>query len=89
MYSLFFFTSVRLEGDEWHLITVIHDGVDGLILCVIDTQVYDLTHPCYVCFWLAKIYLMALLKVFCESFSAIMLIFILMAKTYILQLNNY
>ncbi len=34
------------SGDEWHLIIAIHDGVDGLILCVIDIQVYDLIHPC-------------------------------------------
>jgi hypothetical protein len=33
----------RSSGDEWHLITAIHDGADGLILCVIDTQVID-TH---------------------------------------------
>jgi hypothetical protein len=30
------------QGDEWHVITTIHDGVDGLILCVIDIQIYDL-----------------------------------------------
>jgi len=84
----FYFTNVPL-GDEWQLIIVIHDGVHGLILSVIDTQVYDLTRLYYVCFWLAKIDLMALLKVFCEGFFTIMLIFILMAKTYILQLNSY
>ncbi len=89
MYSLFFFYQCSPQGDEWHLIITIHDGVGGLILCVIDTQVYDLTHPCYVCFWLAKIDSMALLKVFCESFFAIMLIFILVTKTYVLQLNSY
>jgi hypothetical protein len=32
---------------------------------------------------------MAFLKVFCEGFFAIMLIFILVAKAYILQLSSY
>jgi hypothetical protein len=66
-----YFTNVPW-GDEWHLITIIHDGVDGLILCVIDTQVYDLTRFCYVCFWLAKIDLMTLFKMFCEGFFAML-----------------
>jgi hypothetical protein len=79
----------RNSGDEWHLITIIHDGANGLILCVIDIQVYDLIHPCHVCFWLAMIDLMVFLKMFCGGFSLIMLIFILMAKAYILQLNSY
>jgi hypothetical protein len=35
----------RISGDEWHLITAIHNGVNGLIFCVIDIQVYDFTHP--------------------------------------------
>ncbi len=77
------------QGDEWHVITTIHDGVDGLIFCVIDTQFYDFIHPCYVCFWLANTNSMAFLKVFCEGFFAIMLIFILVAKAYILQLSSY
>jgi hypothetical protein len=79
----------RISGNEWHLITTIHDGANGMIFCVIDTQVYDLIHPCHVCFWLAIIDSMALLKLFCGGFSAIMLIFILMVKAYILQLNSY
>jgi hypothetical protein len=79
----------KSSGDEWHLIIAIHDGVDGLIFCVINTQVYDLIHPCHVCFWLAIIDSMALLKMFCGSFSIIMLIFILVAKTILLQLSSY
>jgi hypothetical protein len=79
----------KSSGDEWHVIIAIHDGVDDLILCVIEIQVYDLTHPCHVCFWLAITNSMALLKMFCQRFSIIMLIFILVAKTYILQLSSY
>jgi hypothetical protein len=75
----------KSSGDEWHLITTIHDGANGLILCVIETQVYDLIHPCHVCFWLAKSDLMAFLKMFYGGFFIIMLIFILMVKKYILQ----
>jgi hypothetical protein len=56
---------------------------------VIEIQVYDLIHPCHVCFWLAKSDLMAFLKMFCGGFFIIMLIFILMAKKYILQLSGY
>jgi hypothetical protein len=79
----------KSSGDEWHLIIAIHDGVDGLILCVNDTQVYNPTHPCHVCFWLAIIDLMVLFKMFCGSFFIIMLIFILVVKTHILQLSSY
>ncbi len=79
----------RNSGDEWHLIITIHDGANGLILCVIDTQVYDLTHLCHVCFWLAIIDAMVLLKMLCGGFSEVMLIIILMTKAYILQLNSY
>jgi hypothetical protein len=74
----------RSNGNEWHLIIAINDGIDGLILCVINIQVYDLTHPCHVCFWLAKIDSMTPFKMFYGGFLTIMLIFILVAKTYIL-----
>jgi hypothetical protein len=40
----------RSSGDEWHLITAMHDGADGLILCVIDTEVYD--HSSLPCLFL-------------------------------------
>lgn len=72
-----------------HLIIVVHDGLDGSIVCVINIQVYDLNHIYHVCFWLAKIDSMALFKVFLGSFFIILLIFILMDKTYILQLSIY
>ncbi len=79
----------RNNGNEWHLITTIHDGAYDMIFCVMGTQVYDLTRPCHVCFWLAIIDSMALFKLFCGGFFVVMLIFILMVKTCILQLNSY